>query len=149
MQGSIRCRERHLFVRAIGPFRPRPVRPSANRTLPVFVGVWEPEVSQPLRRQSPPTPSRQTASPASLRFAPAPWSLGDSKPGFPHRWQHHIDRRHPPGRPVLETPSNQGLPRGSRPDVSAFSSALPRSKGSKRVYIFTQGSSGSRRCGWR
>ena len=49
--------------------------------LPVFVGVWEPEVSQPLRRQSPPTPSRQTASPASLRFAPAPWWFRDSKAG--------------------------------------------------------------------
>ena len=149
VQGSIRCRERHLFVRASGPFRPRPGRPSAHRTMPVFVGVWEPEVSQPLRRQSPPTPSRQTASPASLRFAPAPWSLGDSKPGFPNRWQHHIERRHPPDRPALETPSNQGLPWVSRPGRSAYSSALPRSEDGKRVYIFTQGSSGSRRCGWR
>ena len=30
--------------------------------LPVFVGVWEPEVSQPLCRQSPPAPTHQTAS---------------------------------------------------------------------------------------
>ena len=30
--------------------------------LSVFVGVWEPEVSQPLCRQSPPAPTRQTAS---------------------------------------------------------------------------------------
>ena len=30
--------------------------------------------------QSPPSPSHQTASPASLRCAPAPWSLGDSLP---------------------------------------------------------------------
>ena len=30
--------------------------------LAVFVGVWEPEVSQPLYRQSPPAPTRQTAS---------------------------------------------------------------------------------------
>ena len=66
-----------------GPSRPRSVRPSANRTLSVFVGVWEPKVSQPLRRQSLPTPSHQTASPASLRFAPAPWSLPDSQP--PHK----------------------------------------------------------------
>ena len=147
VQGSIRCRERHLFVRASGPFLPRPGRPSAHHTMPVFVGVWEPEVSQPLRRQSPPTPSRQTASPASLRFAPAPWSLGDSKPGFPHRRQHHIDRRLPPDRPVLETPSNQGLPWVSRPGRSAYSSALPRSEGGKRVYRFTPGSSGGSRCG--
>ena len=88
VQGSIRCREQYLSVRASGPFRPRPVRPSASRTMPVFVGVWEPEVSQPLRRQNPPTPSHQTVSPASLRFAPAPWSLGDSKPGFPHQGHH-------------------------------------------------------------
>ena len=81
MQGSICCRERRTAIRASGPFRPRPVRPSASRTMPVFVGVWEPEVSQPLRRQSPPTPSRQTASPASLRFAPAPWWFRDSKAG--------------------------------------------------------------------
>jgi hypothetical protein len=33
--------------------------------------------------QSPSSPSRQTASPASLRFAPAPWSLPDSQP--PHK----------------------------------------------------------------
>ena len=88
VQGSIRCRERTSFVRASGPFRPRPVRPSASRTMPVFVGVWEPEVSQPLRRQSPPPPSHQTASPATLHFVPRPWSLGDSKPGFPHRGHH-------------------------------------------------------------
>ena len=148
MQGSIRCHGRYSFVRASGPFRPRPVRPSANRTMPVFVGVWEPEVSQPLHRQSPPSPSRQTASPASLRFAPAPWSLGNSKPGFPHRWQHHIERRYPPDRPALETPSNQGLPWVSRPGRSAYSSALPRSEDGKRVYKYTQGSSGCRRCGW-
>ena len=147
VQGSICCRECRTAIRASGPFRPRPGRPSASSTMPVFVGVWEPKVSQPLSRQSPPTPSRQTASPASLRFAPAPWSLGDSKPGFPHRRQHHIDRRHPPGRPVLETPSNQGLPWVSRPGRSAYSSALPRSEDGKRVYIFTQGSSGFRRCG--
>ena len=34
---------------------------------PVFVGVWEPKVSQPLYRQSPPTPQRcQTTSRATL-----------------------------------------------------------------------------------
>ena len=119
MQGSIRCRERTSFVRASGPFRPRPVRPSANRTMPVFVGGWEPEVSQTLRRQSPPPPSHQTASPATLHFVPRPWSLGDSKPGFPHRWHHLSGCRCAPERPALETPSNQGLPRVSRPDLSA------------------------------
>ena len=70
--------------RASEPFRLRPVRPSAYRTMPVFVGVWEPEVSQPLHRQSPPSPPHQTASPATLHFVPRPWSLGDSKTGSPH-----------------------------------------------------------------
>ena len=144
--GSIRCRERFPFVRARGPFRPRPVRPSANRTMPVFVGVWEPEVSQPLRRQSPPTPSRQTASPASLRFAPAPWSLGDSKPGFPHQGRGDIDRRSPPDRPALETPSNQGPPRDSRLSLGADASVVPRPGDGKRVNTYTTGGSGWRRC---
>ena len=49
--------------------------------MPVFVGVWEPKVSQPWHRQSPPSPPRQTASPATLRFASRPMALGDSKPG--------------------------------------------------------------------
>ena len=41
--------------------------------LSVFVGVWEPEVSQPLRRQSPPPPlsSRPPPGPRSSRFAPS------------------------------------------------------------------------------
>ncbi|MBQ9450762.1 MAG: hypothetical protein IJU34_05550, partial [Bacteroidales bacterium] len=43
-----------------------------NAQAPVFVGVWEPVVSQPLRRQSPSPLPHQTASGASLRFAPAP-----------------------------------------------------------------------------
>ena len=66
---------------SFGPSRPRPGRRSANRTMSVFVGVWEPKVSQPLCRQSPPSPSRQTTSPATLHFVPRPWSLGDSKSG--------------------------------------------------------------------
>ena len=39
--------------------------------LPVFVGVWEPKVSQPLRRQSPPAPNpaRPPQGPRSTRFA--------------------------------------------------------------------------------
>ena len=115
VQGSIRCRERRTAIRASEPSRLRPVRPSAYRTMPVFVGVWEPEVSQPLHRQSPPSPPHQTASPATLHFVPRPWSLGDSKPGSPHQGQHTTDRRHPPDRPVLETPSNQGQPGILRP----------------------------------
>ena len=57
---------------SFGPSRPRFRRPSAHRTMPVFVGVWEPEVSQPLHRQSPPAPPHQTASGtyAPLRSAP-------------------------------------------------------------------------------
>ena len=66
---------------SLEPSRLRPGRPSANRTMPVFVGVWEPKVSQTLRRQSPPSPSRQTASPATLHFVPRPWSFRDSKAG--------------------------------------------------------------------
>ena len=39
--------------------------------LPVFVGVWEPKVSQPLYRQSPPAPNpaRPPQGPRSTRFA--------------------------------------------------------------------------------
>jgi len=66
-----------------GPSRSRLVRPSPHHTLSVFVGVWEPKVSQPLRRQSPPTLTHQTASPATLRFAPCPMALPDSQP--PHK----------------------------------------------------------------
>ena len=51
--------------------------------LPVFAGVWEPEVSQPLRRQSQSALPLQTASrakPPLPSVAPAPWSLADSLP---------------------------------------------------------------------
>ena len=46
---------------------------------PVFVGVWEPKVSQPLYRQSPPPPhtSRPPPWPRSTRFArSAPYGTG-------------------------------------------------------------------------
>ena len=46
---------------------------------PVFVGVWEPKVSQPLRRQSPPHPhtARHPPWPRSTRFArSAPYGTG-------------------------------------------------------------------------
>lgn len=52
--------------------------------LPVFVGVWEPKVSQPLSRQSPPSPHTfQTASVATLHFVPRPMALADSQ--TPHK----------------------------------------------------------------
>ena len=146
VQGSIRCHERFPSVRASGPFRPRPVRPSACRTMPVFVGVWEPKVSQPLCRQSPPSPSRQTTSPATLHFVPRPWSLGDSKPGFPHQGRGDIDRRSPPDRPALETPSNQGPQADVRFSHSAERTAITRPDDSKRVKTYTTGGSGWRRC---
>ena len=46
---------------------------------PVFVGVWEPKVSQPLHRQSPPHPhaARHPPWPRSTRFArSAPYGTG-------------------------------------------------------------------------
>ena len=50
----------------------------------VFVGVWEPKVSQTLHRQSPPAPPHQTASGTNAPVAallPRPWSFRDSKAG--------------------------------------------------------------------
>ena len=79
-RGSLYPARTWYRAHSFGPFRPRPGRPSAFRTLPVFVGVWEPKVSQTLRRQSPPAPPRQTASPATLRFASRPMALGDLQP---------------------------------------------------------------------
>ena len=101
--------------------------------LPVFVGVWEPKVSQPLRRQSPPALPHQTASGATLHFVPRPWSLGDSKPGFPHQGRSDIDRRSPPDRPALETPSNQGPQADVRFSLGAEMTDISRPKGAKRV----------------
>jgi len=59
---------------------PEAVCPSLQ--LPVFGGVWEPKVSQPLSRQSPPALPHQTASGANAPLAslvPRPWSFRDSK----------------------------------------------------------------------
>ena len=55
----------------------------------VFVGVWEPKVSQPLRRQSPPPPhsSRPPPGPRSTSFR-ALW-----------HWQTHSRRTKPPPQP--------------------------------------------------
>ena len=53
------------------------------RTPPVFVGVWEPKVSQPLHRQSPPTPTpaRPPPWPRFTRFArSAPLVVGRDCP---------------------------------------------------------------------
>ena len=47
--------------------------------LPVFVGVWEPVVSQPLHRQSPPSFRTRPPPPPTLHFVPRPWSFRDSK----------------------------------------------------------------------
>ena len=67
-----------------GPMGPGPGGRLPSHMLAVFAGVWEPKVSQPLRRQSPSAPSRsQTASGASAPLAslvPRPWSLADSQP---------------------------------------------------------------------
>ena len=46
--------------------------------LPVSVGGLEPKVSSPLSRRSPPAPTHQTASPATLHFVPRPMALPDS-----------------------------------------------------------------------
>ena len=72
------------FSRAhsFGPSRPRPVRPSVHpqrRSLPLFQGA---QGLPSTALQSPPPPHCQTASPATLRFASRPWSLGDSETGI-------------------------------------------------------------------
>lgn len=62
--------------------RPRPVRPSVHpqrRSLPLFQGA---QGLPSTALQSPPPPHCQTASPATLRFASRPWSLGDSETGI-------------------------------------------------------------------
>lgn len=114
--------------------------------LPVFAGGREPKVSRPWSRQSQPALPRQTASGATLHCVPRPWSLGDSKPGFPHQGRSDINRRSPPDRPALETPSNQGPPRDSRLSLSADASVVPRPGDGKRVNTYTTGGSGWRRC---
>ena len=104
-----------------------------NPSLPVFAGGREPKVSRPWSRQSQSALPHQTASGATLHFVPRPWSLGDSKPGFPHQGRGDIDRRSPPDRPALETPSNQGPQADVRFSHSAERTAITRPKGTKRV----------------
>ena len=62
-------------TQSVGPSRPRPGRPSAGRTMPVFVGVWEPGLPA-LRRQSPPALPHQTASRANAPLRSAPLVTG-------------------------------------------------------------------------
>ena len=114
--------------------------------LPVFAGGREPKVSRPWSRQSQSALPHQTASVATLHFVPRPWSLGDSKPGFPHQGRSDIDRRSPPDRPALETPSNQGQLADVRFSLGADAGDITRPNASTRDYIYTKGSSGWRRC---
>ena len=61
-----------------GPFRPRRRRPSAHpslRSLPLLQGAC---CLPSAALQSPPSPHFQTASAATLRFAPCPMALSDS-----------------------------------------------------------------------
>ena len=104
-----------------------------NPSLPVFAGGREPKVSRPWSRQSQSALPHQTASGATLHFVPRPWSLGDSKPGFPHQGRSDINRRSPLDRPDLETPSNQGPLADVRFRLSAKKTAITRPKGAKRV----------------
>ena len=117
-----------------------------SHKLPVFVGVWEPKVSQPLCRQSPPSSPCQTPSGATLHCVPRPWSLGDSKPGFTHQGRSNIDRQSPHGRPALETPSNQGPQADVRFCLRADAGDITRPEEGTRMYIYTKGGSGWRRC---
>lgn len=122
---------------ALGPFRPGPWRPSAHRTVPVFVGVWEPEVSQPLHRQSPSPPRTRPPPRPTLRCAPGPWSLADSQP--------------PPSKPRTHPPAAR-LPATKADKVSharatdAVRPAYPARTAAKGYIHITRGSSGSRRC---
>ena len=76
------CVSARSLIRAVPARAPEAV--CLTHKLAVFAGVWEPEVSQTLRRQSPSATSRcQTASEASAPLAslvPRPWSLADSQP---------------------------------------------------------------------
>ena len=117
--------------------------------LPVLVGVWDPKVSQPLRRQSPPAPTRQTASRPNAPLRSAPYGTGRLAGG--HRIKDSADTsvNSRPGHPACKTPSTIGQPGRPRPDVSAYSTVLPRPKDRKRNIHIHQGSSGWRRCGCR
>ena len=129
------------FCRAhsFGPFRPRPGRPSAHRTMPVFVGVWESKVSQPLCRQSPPSPPRQTASPATLHCVPRPWSLGDSETGIrisARADAHDITRYTGPPQRLPATKANQG---NHAPASVLMPASYPARRIRTRIYFYHKG----------
>ena len=90
---------------------------------PVFVGVWEPKVSQTLHRQSSPapTPSRPPPGPRSTRFAlSAPYGTGRLTEA-PHG--------HRRNRSICETASTIGLHRGTRPNLITTLTDISRPKG--------------------
>ena len=94
--------------------------------LPVFVGVWDPKVSQPLRRQSPPAPTRQTASRPNppLRYgASMVWRLCA---GLPHQEECLLQPGTPRQRPAPDTPNHRGQTGDPRPCVSADAGVVPR-----------------------
>ena len=110
--------------------------------LPVFVGVWEPQVSQPLCRQSPPAPTRQTASRPNAPLRSAPYGTGRLAGG--HRIKDSADTsvNSRPGHPACKTPSTIGQPGGPRPSLCADASVVPRPEDRKRDINIHQGSSG-------
>ena len=134
------------WERSHGPSRPGPWRPSAHRTVPVFVGVWEPEVSQPLHRQSPPeapAPDRlQGQHSASLRVlggwetqrglpASTPASTPPPSPARPCP----LRDSQPPRLTLNPTPKRQ----------CEFDRPAPPEGQRKGIKIYNR-SSGSRRC---
>ena len=101
--------------------------------LPVFAGVWEPEVSQTLHRQSQSALPHQTASGAKPPLRSGSLVIGRL-----------IDGTHNPthASAVNETANNQGPHSDVRFSVSDTSSAITRPTGRKRVYIYTTRGSG-------
>jgi hypothetical protein len=102
----------------------------------VFVGVWEPKVSQPLHRQSPPPSlsSRPPPGPRSTRFArSAPYGTG--------RLTDAAQGPRPIPR-VCETASTIGLPWGTRSNRITTSTGITRPERRKKAYTYTRGSSG-------
>ena len=103
----------------------------------VSVGGREPEVSRPWSRQSPPPPDTRPPSRPTLHCVPRPWSFTDLQP----------PRTRPSRKPaVCKTVNNQGPPRNLRLSLSADASVVPRPGDGKRVYTYTTGGNGWRRC---
>ena len=99
------------------------------RTPPVFVGVREPEVSQPLRRQSPPAPTSSSPLPwpRSTRCArSAPYGTGRLTAAAQ-------GPRHKPR--VCETASTIGHPGAHAPATSGNPSTSPAPGTEKGIYI--------------